>query len=189
MNSKAIIGEVSDAIASGTQIEPFSKRGISLSLQDAYTIGSKARAKIDPSQLVGRKIGFTNRGIWEIYGVDQPIWGDMRDASVSYHSNNTAEVSLGRFCEPRIEPEVVIGLKSAPKADATNDEVAACIDWVAPGFEIVDSIYPEWSFSLEDSIASGGLHGCLIVGEKVSAQTDIEQALISFTWGFSKMAA
>ena len=186
MNSKAIICEVSDAIASGTQIEPFSKRGISLSLQDAYTIGSEARAKFDPSQPVGRKIGFTNRGIWEIYGVDQPIWGDMRDASVSYHSNNSAEVSLSRFCEPRIEPEVVIGLKSAPKADATNDEVAACIDWVAPGVEIVDSIYPEWSFSLADSIASGGLHGCLVVGEKVSAQTDIEQALIDLRVGLFK---
>ena len=36
--------------------------------------GSRVRAGWRP---VGRKIGFTNRRIWPIYGVSSPIWGPV----------------------------------------------------------------------------------------------------------------
>ena len=38
------------------------------------------------------------------------------------------------------------------------------IDWVAQGFEIVQSIFPGWKFSAPDTVAAFGLHGALLIG-------------------------
>ena len=42
------------------------------------------------------------------------------------------------------------------------------MEWVAPGLEVVQSIYPAWQFTTEDSIINGGMHGCLVLGERIS---------------------
>ena len=34
--------------------------------------------------MVGRKIGFTNRGIWPLYGVDAPMWAPLFDRTWDY---------------------------------------------------------------------------------------------------------
>jgi len=70
----------------------------------------------------------------------------------------------------------VVCLKQTPKDGSENPEIY--LDWIAPGFEIVDSIYPNWKFSLTDAIASGGLHGCLVVGKKFKVNDRTERDLI-----------
>ena len=36
----------------------------------------------------GRKIGFTNRGIWQKYGVHEPIWGFVYDENLIFSRKN-----------------------------------------------------------------------------------------------------
>jgi 2-oxo-3-hexenedioate decarboxylase len=116
---------------------------------------------------VGRKIGFTNRNIWDEYGVHQPIWGWMYEHTLVHSRNGHARISIEHFAEPRIEPEIVFHFASAPLPDANVLELLGCIDWIAHGFEIVQSHYPDWKFLVEDTIADGGLHGALVLGEPV----------------------
>ncbi len=176
MNIEEIASEVSSSISLAKQIEPFSKRGLVLSLQEAYDVAGIVRQKLGQTEIIGRKIGFTNRNIWNIYNVDQPIWGPITKDSVSFFESNFLEIDLSQFCEPRIEPEIVVCLKQTPKGGSENTEIY--LDWIAPGFEIVDSIYPNWKFSLTDAIASGGLHGCLVVGRKFKVNDRTERDLI-----------
>jgi 2-oxo-3-hexenedioate decarboxylase len=176
MNIEEIASEVSSSISLVRQIEPLSKRGLVLSLQDAYDVSRVVRQKLGPAEIIGRKIGFTNRNIWNIYNVDQPIWGSITTSSVSFFESDFIKIDLSQFCEPRIEPEIVVCLKQKPKHISENPEIY--LDWIAPGFEIVDSIYPNWKFSLTDAIASGGLHGCLVVGKKFKVNDQTEQNLI-----------
>ena len=176
MDIEEIASEVSSSISSAKQIEPFSKRGLVLPLQEAYDVAKIVRQKLGTTELIGRKIGFTNRNIWNTYNVDQPIWGPITTSSVSFLESNFLEIDLSKFCEPRIEPEIVVCLKQKPKHGSENPEIY--LDWIAPGFEIVDSIYPNWKFSLTDAIASGGLHGCLVVGKKFEVNDQTEQNLI-----------
>ena len=176
MDIEEIASEVSSSISLVRQIEPLSKRGLVLSLQDAYDVSRIVRQKLGPAEIIGRKIGFTNRNIWNIYDVDQPIWGSTTTSSVSFFESNFMKIDLSQFCEPRIEPEIVVCLKQKPKHGSENLEIY--LDWIAPGFEIVDSIYPNWKFSLTDAIASGGLHGCLVVGKKFEVNDQTEQNLI-----------
>ena len=117
----------------------------------------------------GYKIGFTNRTIWERYGVYGPIWGTVWNTTLSF-CDGEGELSLAGTCQPRIEPECVFGLKSTPPARASLDDLLACIEWIAPGFEIVQSHMPDWKFSAADTVADSGLHARLLVGRKVPVE-------------------
>jgi 2-oxo-3-hexenedioate decarboxylase len=73
-------------------------------------------------------------------------------------------LSLAPFSEPRLEPEIMFGLARAPSPGMDEAALATCIGWVALGFEIVQSIYPDWKFSAADTVAANGLHGALLIG-------------------------
>lgn len=164
---------IADALTSVRQIFPLSSGEEQLSLDEAYSVARRVR-DIQGRERVGRKVGFTNRAIWPVYGVDRPIWGEVyADGLLSVDQ----PVKLERYSEPRIEPEIVLGLGHAPTAGMSSEQLADCVEWVAPGFEIVQSIYPDWKFSVEDSIAAQGLHGCLVLGDKTPATHDVLNGL------------
>jgi 2-oxo-3-hexenedioate decarboxylase len=109
---------------------------------------------------VGYKIGFTNRTIWPRYGVYAPIWGIVWDTTHA-QCNGHASVSLARLCQPRLEPEIMFGMSATPPADTTLEQLFACVEWLAPGFEIVQSHHANWKFSAAEAVADGSLHARL----------------------------
>lgn len=114
----------------------------------------------------GFKIGFTNSNIWPLYQVYAPIWGTVYDTTLTF-CEGEGTVSLAHTCQPRIEPEAVFGIKSTPCANACLDELFDALDWIAPGFEIVQSHLPDWKFKAADTVADGALHARLLVGSRV----------------------
>jgi 2-oxo-3-hexenedioate decarboxylase len=42
----------------------------------------------------------------------------------------------------------------------------SCVAWVAHGFEIVQSIFPDWKFALADTIVADAMHAALLVGPR-----------------------
>ncbi len=138
-----------------------------LTLDDGYRIAADVHALrlADGQRVAGRKIGFTNRSIWPIYNVDAPVWGWMYDHSVSDIPSD-GRIALPALPEPRIEPEIVFGFCKSPTPDMDGTDLAACIDWVAHGFEIVTSLYPGWRFTAPDAVAGMAMHGALWIGER-----------------------
>lgn len=124
---------------------------------------------------VGYKIGFTNRTIWAKYGVSHPIWAPMYDSTVRSVDSAAATIDANNFVEPRLEPEMVIRLASAP-AEATPSGVAQSLEWVAHGIEIVQSPFHGWSFSAAESVAAQGLHGALLIGPRFAARELVDRA-------------
>lgn len=125
---------------------------------------------------LGYKIGFTNRGIWPIYQVYQPIWGCVWDRSVSF-CDGEGELDLAHTCEPRIEPEAVFGFRAPPAPEGSIAELFDALDWVAPGFEIVQSHLAEWKFQAADAVANGSLHARLLVGRRVPVREIASDAI------------
>ncbi len=162
-----VAGEVLATLGSGRQIAPFSSRPGGLSIEEAYrAMALLARAfEARGETLIGRKIGFTNRTIWPEYGVYAPIWGYVTDRTVQALAA-TAAFPLAGLAEPRIEPEIVFGLSQAPAPDMDEAALAGCIDWVAHGFEIVQSLFAGWKFAPADTIACNALHGALLIGPR-----------------------
>ncbi|WP_228778614.1 hydratase [Polaromonas sp. Pch-P] len=76
-------------------------------------------------------------------------------------------LALKGLCEPRIEPEVVFGLREAPPPGCSLAQLVAAVDWVAHGYEIVHTHFPAWKFTAAQAVADGGLHGLLLVGHRV----------------------
>jgi 2-keto-4-pentenoate hydratase len=162
----AIAAEALAMLGSGGQVVPFTSRPGALTLADAYRVLPLLRAGFEArgETIVGRKIGFTNRSIWAQYGVHAPIWGYVTDATCRDLSGG--DVSLARFAEPRIEPEIIFGFARAPSPGMDDAAILDCVSWVALGYEIVVSIYPGWKFAAPDTVAGNGLHGALLIGPR-----------------------
>ena len=60
----------------------------------------------------------------------------------------------------------MFGLSRAPQPDMDEHALLSCIELVAHGFEIVQSVFPGWRFPVADTIAAFGLHGALFVGPR-----------------------
>ena len=139
------------------------------SLDDAYAVADTLRTRrIERGERPrGYKIGFTNRSIWARYGVFAPIWGPVWDSTLTLLDTPAAQISLAGLVQPRIEPEIVFGFASAPRAGMSEAELVACLAWVAHGIEVVHTHFEGWKFQAPDTVADFALHGRLLVGPRV----------------------
>lgn len=170
MNNRSACADDLLAARSSARLMPLpSDRSPAFDLEAGYAVADEIRRRRIASgeRPAGYKIGFTNRGIWERYGVHAPIWGPVWDSSVEFIGANEATVSLAPFVQPRLEPEIVVGLARAPRAGMSVAHIAGCIDWVAHGFEIVHTHFNGWRFRAADTTADFALHGRLLVGPRV----------------------
>ena len=78
--------------------------------------------------------------------------------------DGNATIALAPAGAPRIEPEVVFGLRGPVPPNGNARDVLDAVAWIAPGFEIVQSHFPGWKFSSADCTAAFGLHRALVVG-------------------------
>jgi 2-oxo-3-hexenedioate decarboxylase len=163
----SIAAAVLEVLGAGRQREPFTAANPEFSTGDAYAVTARLRQlrMEHGATSIGRKIGFTNRNMWPEYGVFEPFWGDIYDTTV--HSIVPGDrVGVMHLPEPRIEPEIVLGLEGEPTPGMSLAEIAGTIGWAAHGFEVVQSIFPGWRFKAADCVADGGLHGALFVGPR-----------------------
>ena len=169
INLQIIADEIKAAQDECKQIVPLTSQLSGFSNSKAYAVAQlvhEMRIK-EGAKPVGRKIGFTNPKMWSIYGVCEPVWGYIYDTTVVQLTSSKVRCRIGEFAEPKIEPEIVLHLGTAPPVSADIAEVLASIDWIAHGIEIVQSHFPGWKFKASDTIADGGLHAKLIVGEQL----------------------
>ena len=143
-----------------SRFEPLTDLARAEALQTGIAVARLARGE----RQVGYKIGFTNRSIWPLYQVFHPIWAPVWTATLRTASpDDPARVTAARFVEPRLEPEIVVGLRDTPAAD-TPEAVLAAAEWIAHGLEIVQSPFPGWRFSAAEAFAAQALHGALVLG-------------------------
>src|SRR5687768_2206703 len=177
-----IAAEAFGVLDTGRQVAPFSSRLPAFSLADAYRVTAAVRRLRETrgERPIGRKIGFTNRTTWPDYA---PMWGYVYDRTVHELAGLGGSFPLAGLAEPRIEPEIVFRLVATPMPGMDERALLGCIDGVAHGFEIVQSIFPGWGFTAPDAVAAFGLHGTLLLGpwRPVSSNEEWEQALSTFT--------
>ena len=166
--SAKIATEALETLFTGRQVPTFSSRYADFTLPEAYDVAERIRQARERrgETSIGRKIGFTNRAVWSDFGISGPIWGYLYDSTVRNLPETGEAFSLTGLAEPRIEPELVLHLSTAPQSTMNDHELTGCIDWMAHGFEIVHSIFPRWSFTAADAVAAFGVHGALLLGER-----------------------
>lgn len=166
LDLEALSREMQIAQDTGRSIETFTSRFPGFDLEVAYKVARLVHhVRItEGASPVGRKIGFTNPDMWSVYGVREPIWAHLYDTTVSFMPDTPTSCSLGGLCEPKIEPEIVFRFREVPAERAGIDDIVSAVEWVAHGFEIVQSHFPEWRFRAPDTVADQALHGMLLIG-------------------------
>jgi 2-oxo-3-hexenedioate decarboxylase len=179
MGVESIGDRLLDAYERAATIEPISATVDEFDMAAAYEVLEHiaARRAADGWEPVGRKIGFTNTKLWELYGVDRPMWAHVWSNTVMHVADNTAALALDQLVQPRIEPEVVFKLRRRPPVTDDPVEVLRAVEWMAPGFEIVHCHYDGWRFTLPDCTADFALHGRLVVGTPVVVDDDNLEAV------------
>lgn len=190
---------VEKARTSGIQIPPFTS-SLELTEQDAAQVAAsscslrnkqttKGGSRIFP---IGRKIGFTNKNIWAEYNIDAPVWGYMYNETVvefpTERANQTRDsFHTSRSKEPKIEPEIVFCMKQTPTPSMSDEELLSCISWVGHGYEVVESLYPNWKFTALDTTIAGGLHRAYLLDNSnilnvsnISSRTEFLSQLQNF---------
>ncbi len=164
----ALARELFDAREAGQPVSVApSARGEGFDLTAAYAVEAElTRLRRQAGHAtIGRKVGYANKAMWRVLKLQTLVWANMYDDTVHYTGTaGAASLATAGLRSPRIEPEIVIKLKTAPPSGDAGAILGAA-EWVALGFEIVDCPYPEWKFQPADFVASFGLHAALFVGE------------------------
>ena len=190
---QAIALQIKTAQDQGLPLTPITSQHTDFDVATAYAVADIVHAMrlAEGARVVGRKIGFTNPAMWSQYGVSSPVWAYLYDTTVTYlpdTSTAPATCSLRGFVQPKIEPEIIFHFHSAPPPDGDMAAVLGCVDWVAHGFEMVQSHYPGWKFQAPDAIADWGMHGRLLVGKPQALDTlgaNLQEALGAFALALS----
>ncbi len=155
LDLKTVAEEVVASLVGHSQIPTFTSRPGGLTLDQAYRVMPLLRAAFETrgEKITGRKIGFTNREMWKTYGVQAPIWGYATNRT-THELAYTKALRVNNFVEPRIEPEIMFGLKAAPSPGMSEAALLDCIEWVSLGYEVVQSIFPDWKFAAPDTIVA-----------------------------------
>jgi 2-keto-4-pentenoate hydratase len=182
IDTGALADELAAAYAARRQdVVPPSARGVTWDLAAAYAVEAELATRRVSSghHIVGRKVGYANKAVWRVFKLDTVVWGHMYDDTVTFASGNQAALSLARMVSPKIEPEIVFKLKT-PMPGEGLDAAGALqhVEWIALGFEIIDTVYADWQFQPADFVAAYGLHAALIVGDPMPVDDATIPALV-----------
>jgi 2-keto-4-pentenoate hydratase len=181
MNNKSDLQDFATQIIEAqdrqSQLNAFSLSARKLSMHEAYQVSWLVHEKRlkEGWKPIGRKIGFTNKDMWSLFGVDQPIWSFVYDRT--YEEPAPAfTCRLLDLVQPKIEPEIVLCMREAPSVGAGEAEVLACVEWMAHGIEMVQCHYRDWKFTSTDAVCDSSFHGKLFIGKKHSIRTKQDEA-------------
>jgi 2-oxo-3-hexenedioate decarboxylase len=187
-----LAGELLEAYAEQRLVTPPSSREGGLDLATAYAAEAEiVRRRVAAGHRpVGLKVGFANKAAWRLHKLETLVWAHMYEDTVQRTVADRAELPVGRFVAPKIEPEIVLCVKGTPAEDADAAGVLEAVEWIALGFEIIDCVFIDWQFQPVDLVASRGLHAGLIVGTPLALTSAnrgaIADALPTFTVSLAK---
>lgn len=134
MNTDAVATELLHALDNRSLIEPFTRRDDGFDTRAAYEVSAEIlrRRRARGETPIGRKIGFTNRLIWDEYGVSAPMWSHVYDRTVTFLGEPTGRLAISHLSQPRIEPEIMLHFRESPEHAHDDEELLSTIDWIAP---------------------------------------------------------
>ncbi len=121
----------------------------------------------------GWKIGYTSAAMRAQMGVDRPNFGPLTDAMLLADGDLVG----GHLVQPRVEPEIALVLAAAPRPGADREETAACVAQARCALEVVDSVWRDYRFRLEDNTADGSSAAYAVLGPVIGA-TDLSQVAV-----------
>lgn len=135
----ALAHELNDSERTRVQLEHFSKRHPTMTVQDSYAIQRAwmALKREAGHQTIGHKIGLTSRAMQIASQITEPDYGMLLDHMLL---RDGSEVEAARFIVPRFEVEFAFILARPLKGPGvTLFDVLNATDYVVPALELIDA--------------------------------------------------
>jgi 2-keto-4-pentenoate hydratase len=158
-------------------IPPLTQTFGEFTLEQAYQIQLRQveQWQRDGRVIKGHKVGLTSLAMRRQIGVDQSDFGHLTDSM--FHLDS-APIDLGRYLQPRVEPEVAFVLgKDLAGPGVTAADAAAAVTFVLPALELIDSRIRDWKITLVDTVADNASSGGVILGNAPHPLADVDLAL------------
>jgi 2-oxo-3-hexenedioate decarboxylase len=158
-----VVNATREALATARSMGAATPSRRAITLLEGYEIGSALELERIARgwRRMGWKLGFTNRDLWAALGLDQPF-----RAPVYAETLAPDRIEADGLVQPRIEPEVVLGIGRNVAAGSSRSEIAASIQWAAAGLEVVQCHFEGWQMSPAEAVADAGLHAALVIGPR-----------------------
>lgn len=120
---QAIADELRAAERDRVPVPPLVGRYEGIDAADAYQIQllNIERRVSAGAAVVGHKVGLSSKAMQQMMGVDEPDYGHLLD-----DMRAVSPVAAGRYCYPRVEPEVAAG-----RSDAVLGNPVIAVAWLA----------------------------------------------------------
>ena len=146
----------------------------SLSVDQAYQVQDMViEARVaEGEEVAGYKVGCTSRAIRGQFGLSEPICGRLMRPHV-HHGDSSLD--SGDFVSCAIEPEFVFRIGRDLTGERLDDEfLQASIDYVSPGIEVHHYRFWYGEPTVQELIASNGIHAGLVVGTPRVSPAEID---------------
>jgi 2-oxo-3-hexenedioate decarboxylase len=159
----ALAARLVDAVDSRTAIAKLTIDEPDLDLDAAYAIqATVVQARLDRGErIVGAKLGLTSRAKQQAMGVSDPLYGWLTSGMATASGE---ALDLGRFIQPRVEPEIAFLLADDIEAPASVTSVLAATECVFPAIDVLDSRYVDYGFTLPDVVADNASGAAFMLG-------------------------
>jgi 2-keto-4-pentenoate hydratase len=142
-------------------------------LAEAYAVQNLVvQARVDAGErIVGWKLGYTSEAMRRQMGIDEPNLGPLTDAMMLVSGATLPEAGL---LHPRVEPEIVlIAGATRPGTERDPDSVAAAVTGARAALEVVDSVFQDYRFRLEDNTADGSSAAYAVLGPELPFEDEL----------------
>jgi len=156
-SERALLDLIRSARQTGRLLD-ISEEPEGVDLDGAYRVQA---ALLEGQELRGYKIGLISPAKQAQMGIDKPIYGRVT-ASMLLES----PVSLGRFRQPRIEPELAVVLREDLPPDATPGAARLAVGAVFLAVDILDSVWQGYRCSIVGLVADNASGGGFLLGER-----------------------
>lgn len=149
--------------------------------EEAYAVAAvNTQARLaEGRRIVGKKVGLTSLAVQKQLGVDQPDFGVLFD-DMEYL--NGQDVPMARLIQPKVEAEVAFIMgRDLVGESPTWSEFLACVAYVLPAIEIVDSAISDWKITLVDTVADNASSALFVLGDQPVALGALQLGEVSMS--------
>ncbi|MFD1539797.1 2-keto-4-pentenoate hydratase [Nonomuraea guangzhouensis] len=160
-DSDELAARIVRARAERRPLRPLTDEG-TLSMEQAYAVQEGVtRLRLASGQrIIGWKLGYTSLAMREQMGVSEMNAGPLTDA-MSLHDGATVPATL---LQPLVEPEIALILGRTMPVNAGLADVLAATERAYACLEVVDPIWQDRRFRIEDNTADGSSAAGFVLG-------------------------
>lgn len=161
------------AIRERAAIAPLTQEHPDLSLADAYAVQDLLVAGLGGP--LAAKLGLTSKAKQLQMHVDQPLYGWL---PVGSRLEPGEPLRVDHLIQPRVEPELAFLLGDDLTGPSTVAEVLAATERIVPAFDVLDSRFEGYAFTLPDVVADDASASRFVLGGPGAPPDGIDLRLI-----------